>query len=240
MEKILLTERKCLKKCLCVKAGTSNDLIYVEINRADIISHIKVRQFNFFRKCCQLSSQDSIIKGIIDLYSRHTEGRASSMISYYTQLNGNEKEENISQRLNRVSSSDLSSVQRYSTIVGTAYNTILYVSDLKDDDRMMITRWRLSNHNLKIEKGRYTVPITPHEKRLCVVCMVLEDEFHALFHCKVHGSDRIRFKVILERYTSVHAILNPRSTDDACRIASYLRHIENNLNLLYDYKVPPR
>ena len=46
---ILMTERKALKACLGIKAGTPEDVIYVEINRPDIKAVIKHRQYNFLR-----------------------------------------------------------------------------------------------------------------------------------------------------------------------------------------------
>ena len=44
---ILIKERKMLKRILGVKQGTSNDLIYIELERPDIISRIKDLQYKF-------------------------------------------------------------------------------------------------------------------------------------------------------------------------------------------------
>ena len=42
----------------------------------------------------------------------------------------------------------------------------------------------ISNHWLPIERGRYTLPITPKEKRLCSLCnQRLGDEIHCMFLC---------------------------------------------------------
>ena len=237
MERVLQIERKLLKKCLGVKSGTNNDLIYVEIYRADIIAHIKDRQFKFFKNISQLSIDDSIVKGVMHTYDRLTTTKENSITKYYTGLSGKEKELNVRKRLNRVNSSTKSSDVRYRTIIGTSFNKVLYASELNDEDRKIITRWRLSNHNLKIEKGRYTTPFTPRQDRLCVVCDELEDEEHALFVCKIHANDRVNFKSLLNR-SDVHSLLNPKSLGDASEIACFLRRIENNLNLLYHYKLP--
>ena len=45
-KELLFIERKA---CLGVKQGTPEDIIYVEINQADIISSIYRRQLNFYR-----------------------------------------------------------------------------------------------------------------------------------------------------------------------------------------------
>ena len=41
----------------------------------------------------------------------------------------------------------------------------------------------MSNHDLKIETGRYTRPVTPREERKCDICDILEDEYHVVFVC---------------------------------------------------------
>lgn len=54
--------------------------------------------------------------------------------------------------------------------------------------RRALTKLRLSNHCLKIEKGRYKRPIIPREDRVCEFCIeqgnrVVEDEVHFLLSC---------------------------------------------------------
>ena len=52
--------------------------------------------------------------------------------------------------------------------------------------RVPLARLRTSAHGLKIETGRYTIPIilyTPVEERLCDLCGVTEDEVHFLINC---------------------------------------------------------
>lgn len=48
-----------------------------------------------------------------------------------------------------------------------------------------ITKLRLSDHNLPIERGRYTKPKTPRNLRTCSFCNIgVGDEFHVLFLCE--------------------------------------------------------
>ena len=50
--------------------------------------------------------------------------------------------------------------------------------------RRTLTKFRISSHNLEIEKGRYTN--TPVEQRLCRLCTCkddVEDEIHFLLEC---------------------------------------------------------
>ena len=57
-------------------------------------------------------------------------------------------------------------------------NYLLYE---KFEKRRFITKLRISDHNLPIEKGRHLK--IPREKRLCQVCNQIEDEHYFLFVC---------------------------------------------------------
>ena len=51
--------------------------------------------------------------------------------------------------------------------------------------RRLITRFRISNHVLEIEKGGYVKPKVPLEQRLCKVCSLdaIDDEYYFLCVC---------------------------------------------------------
>ena len=57
----------------------------------------------------------------------------------------------------------------------------IYDNLINDHFRFIVTRWRLSNHSLKIETGRYANPYIPREEEACSVCFVLENEKHVLY-----------------------------------------------------------
>ena len=65
--------------------------------------------------------------------------------------------------------------------------------------RYIISRWRLSCHDLKIETGGYAKPAIPRETRLCDVCYEIEDEFHAIFICPRYNTIREKYS-ITEQY----------------------------------------
>ena len=54
-EQLLLLERKLLKSILCVKKNTPDELLYIELDRPDIMATIKHRQYNFFKKTAHSS-----------------------------------------------------------------------------------------------------------------------------------------------------------------------------------------
>ena len=60
-----------------------------------------------------------------------------------------------------------------------------------------MSKFRLSSHNLNIEKGRHQHPKLPVEKRICNVCDhgSVEDEEHFILHCPFYQEERIHLFV---------------------------------------------
>jgi len=57
--------------------------------------------------------------------------------------------------------------------------------------RVPVARLRTSTHSLRIETGRYNLPVPiPAEERYCWFCQngSVEDEFHFLFDCKLYST----------------------------------------------------
>lgn len=61
-----------------------------------------------------------------------------------------------------------------------------YLNFVKNsNDRMSMTKFRLSNHKLMIEKGRHMN--LEREDRKCPFCPSVEDENHFLLHCRIYS-----------------------------------------------------
>ena len=58
--------------------------------------------------------------------------------------------------------------------------------------RKELTKLRIRNHILLIEKGRYYTPKIPREERFCPVCSTnsVESESHFLFDCAFYNEER--------------------------------------------------
>ena len=67
-----------------------------------------------------------------------------------------------------------------------------YLNMTNEEHRKSLTRLRISAHRLAIERGRYTKPQTPAEKRLCKFCSgkSIEDEYHFLMSCNYYHETR--------------------------------------------------
>ena len=119
---------------------------------------------------------------------------------------------------------------RYRTLIGFSYSNILYQSNLDDEVRKTITRWRLSSHKLRIETGRYTVPKTLIAERKCRICKILEDENHSIYKCIAHRLIRDQFIDKLDLiHINLKRLLNPTSIAEAVNLSRYLSKIEKNM-----------
>ena len=78
-------------------------------------------------------------------------------------------------------------------IFKTKFGFEKYLRDISDFGlRRSLTKYRLSDHNLRVEIGRKCKPHLPLNERICLRCdsNVIDDEFHFLFTCKCHISER--------------------------------------------------
>ena len=217
-EKLLKIERSLLKRILCVRSSTPNDLIYAELSIPDIISKIKKRQFTFFRKVILLDYEDATIRSILDMCLN------LPCYQYYLDINPKVTEENIGYRRQTISEQTYNSC--YTSIVGFKYCNALYDGCLVESRRAVITRWRFSNHKLRIETGRYKHPKIPREERRCNICPCVEDEEHAIFHCALYNNVRVKYVEIFTKYANIQEILNPKNVQDAYQVGSFLLEVE--------------
>ena len=73
------------------------------------------------------------------------------------------------------------------------YKMEQYLTTIKNPNiRKTFTQFRISNHKLEIERGKYEN--TPREQRTCKMCDSgeIEDEFHFTFKCRPKKFDHLR------------------------------------------------
>ena len=88
----------------------------------------------------------------------------------------------------------------------------IYTSMTNDYYRYIITRWRLSNHDLRIGTDRYLKPKPPQNQRTCRRCNLVEDEFHAVFICPVYEPVREKYRSLVS-CRDIGKFLNPAECD---------------------------
>ena len=214
--KLRMIERKALKAILKVKSGTTNDLVYHELRRGDIVSKIKDRQCNFYKKLVQLPDDEAIVNTIIELC------KDTVAIAYYENLHDHNAKDDVFERERRIKA-ETTSMTAYYVNMKFEKKSCIYESFLNDEHRKIITRWRLSNHDLKIETGRYHK--IPREHRVCDLCEVLEDEQHVIFVCPRYIDIREQHQELLTTNADIQTFLNPEK-ENVLETAKLLHEIE--------------
>ena len=112
-------------------------------------------------------------------------------------------------------------------------NSEFYLKSKCFEFKNFITKFRISNHSLLIEKGRFSN--IPRENRLCSKCNVVEDEMHFLLHCtrnieirKIYfeknktESCSIGFETLSDK-EKINFMLNPSTLQQVTNTGSFLK-----------------
>ena len=221
----MLIERKALKRCLGVKSSTPNSVVYVELNKADIISTICDRQYDFFQKVSNLTEDQAVVKNIMNLCKN------LGIMKYYEGLSNTNRDDDITMKKDEVMTSTETMKHRYYSLTNNSYCSAIYDTFMNENYRILITRWRLSCFDLRIETGRYDG--TPRDKRTCSICNVVEDEEHVLFVCRAYSSIRTQFHTLLQENTTTRDLLNPTNKETAEEVGLLLKLIEEKRDEIF-------
>ena len=213
IEKVQL---KYLKIILGVHSNTSNLATYGETGRYPLLLRQKVKAIKYWHRILQMQN-DSLVKIVYDnLLSLHRSG----FRTWATHIKNALYQEGLGEvwdsqicNVPIVNAFSVSVYNRYQTNwISMINNTdtcpklrtyctfkhdiycepYLYV--IKDFKlRKLLSRFRLSNHSLEIEKGRHQKPKVPAHLRLCKVCksdVNIENEAHFLLSCPAYDELR--------------------------------------------------
>ena len=88
------------------------------------------------------------------------------------------------------------------------FNYEPYLDQVKDIRyRSSLTKMRISNHTLQVERGRYKKPPIPRDSRLCNLCSVVEDECHFLLKCPKYKEERtVLLENVRTKFPSVSSL----------------------------------
>ena len=102
-----------------------------------------------------------------------------------------------------------------------------YLNSLNPEYKKIICQFRVSDHSLAIEKGRYTK--IPRHLRVCHHCNIIEDEYHFILDCSLNENIRKQFFEALEIEYSINRdekmkiILNPNTKEQVRLLGSFLK-----------------
>ena len=130
--------------------------------------------------------------------------------------------------LEKIHSSDSSSKLHLYSKLKSEIIPADYLKVQNFNSRKVLTKFRISDHTLEVELGRYKK--IAREQRLCNICKVLDDEAHFFFNCKINETLRDNF---LDKISDEHTDFN--QLDSLSKLKLILNPNMNVLPIIVDF-----
>ena len=105
--------------------------------------------------------------------------------------------------------------------------------------RSVLTKLRISAHNLRVETGRYGRNRLERNERKCLICANsndIEDEFHFIILCNVYNDLRVKYlPSYLYTNPSVHKFVNFFNTcnkNNILRMSKYIKEATERRDII--------
>ena len=196
---IELIHMKFLKQLLGVQTQTSNTGILLETGRVPLMTYaIKncIKNWNRIanEKNCNSLIYDSyvnIVENDLDWYKNITLHLNQMGLGYILQGNESSPARVVFQRAADIFhqnafmeiANENSKLRTYNLVKKEIREEPYLKAVINAKDRISLTKFRLSNHKLMIEKGRHLN--IDKSLRKCPFCPLIEDELHFLVNCKM-------------------------------------------------------
>jgi hypothetical protein len=223
-EQLERLQLRFLKLLLGVKGSTCSIAVYGEMGRFPLVLRQKVKIIQYWLRLQGLSN-NKIVKQVyvmlerLDVLGYNTWATNVKNILYEYGCEKYWDKSFISKQECRECACDIKQAI-YKNYVDNWYNTLQnyssmrsymyfktefrmesYLFNVKDRKiRKMLSKFRLSSHNLHIEKGRHTKPKTAEERRICNYCKVVENEQHMLTECVMYNDLREVLYCVIRSY----------------------------------------
>jgi len=264
---------KYLKLMLGVKTSTCNLAIYGETGRFPLHLTQMYRMIKYWLRLTQISSSKIVKQAFLQMKKYHDLGFKNwsssifSILSTYNMSHQWNTENRTQTEINSLLSSlkeqifssysnswlkgmkDFPKMRSY-IIFKSTMRLEPYLLEIKNFKlRKLLSKFRLSSHDLEIEKGRYHKPVIPAEQRLCRLCNSnkVEDESHFILDCNFLQPLRTTLQQNLQKYNlnppySLQSIMSNTDTKCLFHIGKFLDKAftlrqnalsHPNINLIY-------
>ena len=119
---LLMLERKLVKRILGVKSNVPDELLYLELDRADILTFVKQRQYRFYQNLLKLGEEESICRKLVSLF------HYLPMFDYYRDLREDAVKRSKASRLEQSRNNANTLSERYHQLIDL--QTILFTKAL--------------------------------------------------------------------------------------------------------------
>ena len=216
------------KHILNVNTNTTTDAIYAELARNPLIASRHISSIKFALrlanlKCDKLSKKAYNLLTFDDAKSHYNRvSQVTELMSKYG-IEMDDSDTRIKNKVNYHFSQALMSKigkalldqrkLRTSSRFKTVFKFEPYLNIIRNKQiRGCFSRFRMSSHDLEIERGRYDSKPKPPEERLCSYCRTLgfslsEDEVHSSSVCPMYNKNRNRlFSFVTDLYPNVNTL----------------------------------
>ena len=166
---------------------TCSEFLYIELGVYSIKTQVLVKQWKFWKKVLELSDEDPL--GYVVELARRKKLKEikhyENLITKYADVNEIKRkfEEEVKTTIKQKAEKGRSKYVTYLEVNPHLETPTVYEKINHHKDVSMISKLRVSSHNLKIEMGRRTA--TPRNERKCH-CGDVEDEQHFLVSCNAY------------------------------------------------------
>ena len=168
---------------------------------------------------CSLRHDEALVRSVMD------RCESTQMMYYYKNLVNGNKDNDVNERIARMQANRDVMTVRYMSLTEGKYAATIYDSNMDEEHRIIITRWRMACFDLAIETDKWRG--IDRDKRICRVCFVVEDEKHVIFDCLRYHNIRNQFGYLFTNCRNVKDILNPKTSEFAKLVGKYLKLIED-------------
>ena len=180
----------CVRCLLGVRKTTASDLCLLEAGLPTLPQRVKALQKQTLRK---LRDQRQGMEDDPFAYALHKAEQARTPCARYIEAVQDYSPQDDADALQRrIRESERTKFATYRTLMNPdLVPHVLYTcSATKEHERIATTRFRLSSHNLAIERGRWSR--VPPDSRVCP-CGPIQNEQHVFTACRLNSDTRIMF-----------------------------------------------
>ena len=179
---------QCVRLLLGVRKTTAGDLCLVEAGQPSLAQKIKTVQKNTIHRL--ISEREGMADDPFHYAWTIARDARTPCARYILSLETFSPEAEESRLKERIRASERTKFVTYRDLMNPALEVhpMYRSTDSQERERLTLTKFRLSSHNLAIERGRWTRK--PREERLCPTCNVVQDELHAVTECRINASAR--------------------------------------------------
>ena len=222
-----LCYRRTVKQLLGVRLQTNNDIVLAETGLPSARSWVLKRQRSFMNKLRHSHwYEHTPLKRALDIAIRANAPMAKYYSAHIAVDGMDPVHQEVAEQRTRIITSDATRLSQYKTInptlsVHTMYHSTSYIPE---HQRIVVTRYRLSSHNLMVERGRWSR--IPRNQRVCPCDRTsIQDEQHVL--CTCPKTDHLR-----QRHNMMYTTVEELMKHDTVTLAKFIYDVNQVMILV--------